>query len=523
MPLLRALRRPSPLSVLLYLAGFACLAITAMMNRHAGISQGATEEGRQLLGAGAIAIDIVGLVILGSVAGNLLASHRRWLGGAVLVVVIGCALFSISSIMSFVASEWLSVSASRRTALETAQRTRDAADAAAKERLRLQAELAKQHLKTLETTSIAGGGRQERRDLRKDMNSAAAELIAKVGQAPEAVPPSPAPEIMLRPDGGAEMIAWIMNTPEQTVQVTRMAALAVLLIVIKTFVFPLGAFYWKKDRGPEFLPTPTVPLGEEAKVEIIAPLEPSAGQRMLPAPISRPEPPPEGKVVLARIGFPKAKPEGDARAMTDEERETVGLRLLVWLTAHGQRGDFAQDVLWQIMLEHFEAAGLVPCAERIAKQSLENVHKGRKYYATKGGAPVVWTIRLPDFEELHGLLDKAGFPAAPKAGKAKASPSKQDESVTEEVEPVKGSILASILPFVEAPPAQPNVDERTRKADSRGSKPTKSVKGLAELQRWIPNLEAMRTLGREQKKQFQQRFAVRDRKQSNKHWRSRAA
>ena len=51
----------------------------------------------------------------------------------------------------------------------------------------------------------------------------------------------------------------------------------------------------------------------------------------------------------------------------------------------------------------------------------------------------------------------------------------------------------------------------------------KVIKGMAELSRLVPDWEGMRSVARVQKAAFQQRFLVRDRKQGNRHRRSRAA
>jgi len=87
------------------------------MNRHAGVSQGAPKKADSCSARASIVIDVVGH--------RDLRIHRRQLAGGVgkakklmaplvMLVVIGCALFSITSIMSFVAGEWLSVAESRK-------------------------------------------------------------------------------------------------------------------------------------------------------------------------------------------------------------------------------------------------------------------------------------------------------------------------------------------------------------------------------------------------------------------------
>lgn len=503
------------LAIMLLIGGCAALAITIALNRHFGVQQAATSEGQMLSGSMTVFIDVA-LVLLGITSGALWRSKdrvRKAVGGFTFLLMLACALASVTSVLGFLGAERLSVSKAREKAEQLAD-ARHAADAAAnKEKLDAQIALAKENAKWMQTQTAGRGiGRAERKDLRRDMMDGMNKSVEVIGKATTTTAPEKPSEILLRPDGQVELIADITGINKQTLQLTILAYMSVLLIVLKSSFFPLGAFMWgTKAAGLPASVTDPIRHGmpEEAHVTLIPAPEPPAGQRMLPAPISRPEPPPEGKIVLARIGFPRVKPDGEARAMTDEERETVGIRMLTFLTAHGVRGDFAQDKLWELFKEFFAAQNVAVMAERHAKPALASVNKGRKYYATSEvvrGQGTVWTVRIPDFEELHGLLDKAGFPAAPKAGKSKASPTKQDEPVAEEAAPDKGVAQVASRPF--------SSGTETPKRQVEAPKPP--LKGLAELQRFRVDIDAMRALAREQKQQFQARMWMATRKQKNR-------
>lgn len=509
------------LAVLLLIGGCAALAITVAVNKHFGVQQAATSEGQLLSGSMTVFIDIA-LVLLGITSGALWRSKdktRKAVGAFTFFLMIACALASVTSVLGFLGAERLSVTKAREKQEQIAEAKRAAAAAAEKQARDAQIEVAKDNAKWMQTqTQGRGMGRAERKDLRKDVFEGLnkqVEVIGKVAVAPPAV--EKPTEIMLRPDGQVELIADMTGINRQTLQLTILAYMSILLIVLKSSFFPLGAYMWgPKDGGlPQSVTDPIRHgLPDEAHVTVMAgpALEPPPGQRMLPAPLSRPEPPPEGKAVLARIGFPKVKPDTE-RAMTDEERETIGLRLLTWMTAHGIRGEFAHDALWACMQEYFIGAGLVPCAERIAKPALASVNKGRKYYATKTEtSPVVWSIRLPDFEELNGLLDRYEFPAAPKASRTKAekvSPTEPAQPQKEEAAPETAPSNVISAPFAGSEPAP--------------APSTKPVKGLAEMQRFFPNIDAMRSIGRVEKRQWQARIFSQDRKQGNRMRRARSA
>lgn len=508
------------LSLMLFAGGFAALAITVSMNKSFGTNQAATAEGQFLSGSMAVVIDLA-LVILGITTGVLWRSKEkaRKLGGCfTFLLMLACAMASVLSVLGFLGAERLSVSKAREKQAEIANARIAAQAAAEKSKLDAQIALAKDNAKWMQTqTEGRGIGRTERKEMRRDAMDGMTKSVEAIGKAGSTLAPEKPMEILMRPDGQVEMVAEMVGINKETAQLTILAYFALLLIVLKSSFFPLGAVSWPRPVAlPRSVTEPiTHGLPNEAHVTVMASgpaLEPPPAQRMLPAPLSRPEPPPEGKAVLARIAFPKTVPEGEPRAMTDEERETVGIRLLAWMTSHGMRGDYAQDVLWQIMGEFFGACGVVPCAERIAKAALADVHKGRKYYATKTAtSPVVWSIRLPDFEELNGLLDRDGFPAAPKASRTKAErvsadPKPQAPSQPEEAAPETAPSVAMNRPF------------------SSGTATPKPIKGMAELQqRFHVDIDGMRSLSRAQKQSWQAKMWAATRKQKNRMTRTRVA
>lgn len=509
------------LSLMLFAGGFAALGITVAMNKTFGVSQAATAEGQFLSGSMAVVIDLA-LVVLGITTGVLWRSKeatRKLMGGFTFLLMLACAMASVLSVLGFLGAERLSVSQAREKQHQIVEARLAAEAAAKKQALDAQIALTKDNTKWMQTqTEGRNIGRAERRESRKDVMEGMTKSVEAIGKAAtiQAAPERPM-EVLMRPDGQVELVAEMVGINKQTAQLTILAYFALLLIVLKSSFFPLGAVSWPRPATlPQSVTDPIRHgLPNEAHVHVVAhepALDPPPAQRMLPAPLTRPEPPPEGKAVLARIGFPKVTPEGGSRAMTDEERETVGIRLLAWMTAHGMRGDYAQDVLWQIMGEFFAAMGVVPCAERIAKAALADVHKGRKYYATKTAAsPVVWSIRLPDFEELNGLLDRDGFPAAPKVSRTKA----------ERVDPKPEAQPAA----EETAPAPSNVTNRPFSSGTATPKPIKGpIKGLGELhRRFHVDIDAMRTMARDQKRQFQARMWVETRKQKNRFSRARSA
>ncbi len=415
------------LSLMLFAIGFAALGVTVAINKYFGVSQAATAEGQMLSGSIAVIIDLA-LVALGIAAGALLRSRepmRKAIGVLAFVLMLACALASVISVLGFLGAERISVSKAQEKQAQLVAARAAAQAAAEKAKVDAQIAMTQDNVKWMQGTAKQSGMGKKGAETRRDMIDGMTKSVEALGKSGATLAPTTPVEVVARTDEQVEMIAALIGINKDTAQLTILAYVSILVIVLKSSLFPIGAYTWgaTKPGLPQSVTDPIVHgLPNEAQVTVVMPpppaIPPPQPQKMLPSPLSRPEPASEGRSALSRIGFPRSAPTGEARAMTDAERETLGLRMLTWFTAHGIRGDFAPDALWQIMLEYFAAAGVVPCAERIAKPSLGDVHKGRKYYAIKtDNSPVVWTIRLPDFEELHALLDRDGFPAATKASR----------------------------------------------------------------------------------------------------------
>jgi hypothetical protein len=393
--------RGKALSIGLGVGGAACLCVTALMNRHMGSTMGATAEGQALLSAGSIIIDLVGLTGFGIATGALAGSANRvkkWLAIPTGLVMVVSAGLSITSIMNFVAAERVSVQKARaaqqadidkrRQAQADAAKARQTAqEQAAKDQRDTQAQLAKQHLTWMET-QMKGASPKAQREMRKDMNTAAADVIAKVGQSTAVAPapstpdaPLPEPIVIVRSESGAELIAEITGLDAHVVQLTQMAWLAVLLIVIKAFSFPLSALFWPRDEQQP-IPLAAPRVVDAIATEVFSLTAPQAGVEVAPiddgqkttpiaAEVSKPaaaklEPPkppaapivreliPGAAASLEAINFdPRNRPEGVLRRV--DAPKDAARRLITWMRAHDLSGNHTAA---QIVELHAEFCGL---------------------------------------------------------------------------------------------------------------------------------------------------------------------
>lgn len=503
---LRSIPRPSAKSAWLYVGGFCCLALTALMNRHAGVSQGATEEGRQLLGAAAIVIDIVGIVVFGSVAGNLFASPgkvKKVLGSMVLLVTIGCALFSITSIMSFVASEWLSVAESRKAVIEAAKQKQAADIQASKDRRDGQERLATSALGMMQA-QLKDANRKEKRILSEKFSKGTSEMIDALGKEQAAKPAEHASaEIAMRPDGGAEVASWMLNVTERTWQVTRIAAVAVLLIVLKLFAFPLGGYYYNQRRETVMTLLPlsaetarSAPLTLEAEKPMLAlppPVEESKPIATVPAPSALPEPAAEWRPLLAELDYFTAR-KGALRKPID--RKVLGYHWLTWLYAYGRVGTFTSEQV-ERMFEEFllaswrEAGTGVNIAKGKLHASALKLDKGAITRDKKSN----WTITLKSPKRMRELLVKRAI-LRPTPAVAAQPDTKTTTAAQNSGEATRGTVV----PFPTSPEAAASGDVSLAAAPANeNTKPRSPVRGLAELTRQVPDLDAQRHWSRMEK------------------------
>ena len=507
--LLRSIPIPTARAVVLYTAGIACLILTALMNRHAAVSQAATEHGRELIGAGAMLIDIVGLVVFGTIAGNLLAQRKRMIGGIVLLVTIGSAVYSVTSIVSFVAQEMLSVEQSRKDARQ-AQLDRVASDGqAAKERREAQERLAQSTLGVLQS-QMKDAGRKEKRQLSKDLAKNSGELIDSLGKEQAARPTSSGTtqhEIALRPDAATEVLSWISAMPERTVQVTRMAFFAVLLILFKLLAFPLAGFYSQRKadvvalRTPDTASVPSTGTLTRVPDEIVI-----EADKLIAAPVAQAAKAeePAKKATTTAASEPPAEPAAEWRDLLDGlghfhprkgplrpplDRKVVGYHWATWLYAYGHTGAYSKDQMTKLHEQFCLAAWreLGDPTSNTAKSHLYQVAAklDRKTIAKKGGnsGPTTWHIEPVPAAKVRRWLTKAGvLTAAPAVSLTEATKAVAAEPAQEEALADKEATVGSVIPFaggsaaVSPPPAKP-------------------VRGLAQL-RGVPDLDAMRHAAR---------------------------
>jgi hypothetical protein len=534
---------PSTRSVILYLAGFSCLFLTAAMNMHAGVSQAATEHGRDLLGAAAIIIDIVGIVIFGSIAGNLLAAGKRAIGLLVLLVAVGAAAYSITSIISFVAGEWNSVAASRRAAIEVGKARELASLQAAKERREAQERLAKSGQDMMAAT-VKDASRKEKRVLAEKFAKGTAEMIDALGKDSSQPKPEPGPTLQMLPDAGAEMFSWLAGVPERTYQVTRMAGMACLLILFKIIAFPLAGYYWntrsmKRDAvtvdgiaiEPVRLAAPVV--SPQLDITPIEPVQLEASKPPLqiaktePAPVVKatlPEAPqfsPEWRALLHELKFFPDSKKGKLREGL--KRDVLGYHCLAWINASGRFGDLTVEQAEQLITDfhsasHRELINGVNVLKGELRQAADKVNKKAILVSdNKGpGRPTKWTINPVSINRLRDVLTKRGILGATSTKPVKEATA---EAV---VDPTSRPAVAAVVAPTEAG-GESRVVPFSGGAARPASLPRRPVQGLAELQRFRPNLEAMRVLERTQKLAWQQRAHASDRKQLNRMSRARAA
>lgn len=421
------------------LAGGTALLITAAMNKSFGVSQAATSEGQQLLGTAAIVIDVAGLVLFGLATGALAARGKKVAAFMTGTVMLLCALFSIASIMGFVASERLSLSKSREDKIKSKQAQEVSRELAAKETRDRQAALAEKHLKWLQGTTRESGGRRER----KDMLEAANKTISSLTKPEEA--PAKVPEdltVAMRPDGQAELLSEMTGFSMAGVQISIVAYLSVLLIVIKGFSFPLAAFFWsapKMSKVIELREGEGYKLassdGPLAEVSIIGPPKmienkgSNNGLDPVPAAVSseihptilarlaRP-PMPEAIPALQGFGYPLAgKPKGELRKVFSSPKGAAQ-NFVTWLQAYDLVGTYSPDELIQLYKEFARRDHREQTADNFLRDALSRLGKRNgieRLDSWKGERKRRWVVHA-------GKFAKGGTKAPAVAASAETQP-----------------------------------------------------------------------------------------------------
>jgi len=424
------------ISVGLLLSGIGALAITILMNRHAGESMGATAEGRALLSAGAITVDVVGICVFGLAAGALLRA-RTWgikaVGAAFLVVMLGSVGFSIMSIMNFVATERMSVdNAIRERQAERARRSQnaeaaakqrqEAALAAAEKQRQEQNRLAEQHLKWLQ--GVARKDDLTRKE-RKEIISGAGDVIAKIGQPAlpqlaDQAPAAPTDEtVLVRSEAGPEMIAEFSGLQARAVLMVQMGWLAILLISYKALAFPGVSLTWPRETidikpavsepsapavspvaltpvvAPLALPGPAVgtalPAPDQQVAQIAPPkpaeppaetpasglAKPTVSPQPVPNPFidGRPLPGSEGSLASINFEFDR-RPTGQLKIK--EGPKDSARRFAIVCKAYGQTGGFWADEIKRLYDQFCIADHREPTSMRDVWSALQNT-RGVEY------------------------------------------------------------------------------------------------------------------------------------------------
>ncbi len=484
-------------------AGIFALLVTVAMNRAFGVSAASTTEGAQLLSTAAIVIDVAGLVLFGIAAGALLRQGQRAGAALCFTIMLAAGGFSMMSIVSFVASEQKGLEYARKAEEKRKADAEQAQRTAQKEVRDTQARMAEQHMKWLQGTVKEADGRRER----KDMLEAAKKVITEVGQQQMASVPKaevPKEEVKARPDSGTELLATFTGIDYSTVQVLRMVYFGALLLIIKSFAFPLLAYFWSPQEAKVIDLEPEDPRSAvltEVKPALAAPRLLALGKPAdtpKPAFPPRPEPGSDAKRLLEAIDFAPPYYRGPER--DKDARDHVAWRFLAWVTAHGLGGEHNNEKM-DSMLDEFAATDHRPAwASRVVKAELQSLGKG---FATTKQASVPradggrdrathWVIVPPTIPKLMALLEKNKVVVA--------KPTAATKEAATVIRPPFGNAAG------DAPDATPAAAPK--------------AKGMS---RFVPDIAGMQALVRQQKRDWQQRFASRDRKQANRMRRSRAA
>lgn len=497
-------------------AGTFALLVTMMMNRAFGTMSASTAEGARLLSTASIVIDVAGLVLFGLAAGALLR-RRKWIGAAIcIMVMLGSAGFSMMSIISFVASEQKGLEYARKAEEERKASAEKAQREAQKEVRDTQTKMAEQQLKWLQNTVKEADGRRER----KDMVDAAKKLITEIGQQQAATIPKvevPKEEVKARPDSGTEMLANVTGIDYATVQLSRMLYLAALLLIIKSFSFPLCSYFGSAETSQVIDLEPVDPrkmLIDPPKALLAAPKMGTTAlltaQRVsFP---QRPDPSSDAKRLLEAIDFAPSFYRGPEREK--DSRDHVAWRFLAWVTAHSLGGEHNNEKM-DALLEEFAAADHRPAwASRVVKAELQALGKG---FATTKQASVArsdggrdrathWVIVPPTIPKLMSLLEKNKVIAGPKQPAAK-------EAGPSTVVPFSGA--AGV-----APDAAPAADKASQ-MDISSKAWLKRVASLANGLDWSAHDDP--SLARAEKASWRERLIGTHKKQRNRMSRNRSA
>jgi uncharacterized membrane protein len=413
----------------LSLSGLGALIITMLMNRHAGSNMGATEEGRVLLSAGAIAVDVVGVCVFGLAAGvlaNTAGIKSKIMAGFFGLLVVFSVVLSVQSIFNFISSERVSVDKARNARAadikrrqklsEDIIREREKARLEAAEKSRqAQVQLAEQHLRFMQQTIKKDDlSRKEKRDFVQGAGDVIAKMRPVETEAPKAeTAPVIAEEATpILTEGGTEELAALLGGEASGWRVGQMAQLSVLLILYKAFAFSGAGLTWRRGPSPLQLaatvrlaavPLQAAPQTIDAKA-VEVPARPA-----LPPPRTVNRPPP-GKPVATAPGiqanpFIASRPlpgwDGELRSLlfpidgrpNGPRRPALDPRSAAHAFARGMRAwGFVQTPLilervHELYAFWCEADHRAPCAMNLIEDELRNMRRKGVVFAKRRLTP----------------------------------------------------------------------------------------------------------------------------------------
>lgn len=198
-----------------FAGGCVCLVLTALMNFLQGQMLGVTWLGQLVNSSASVTVDIVGIVVIGTVAGRLLAAKKYALSLALWLVVFAAGLWSINSLITFQAGE--RIAAGDQYAQQLGRTAK--ADKMNQDNSSWYTRMA---------TKVTG------RAARQDMIKASGEEVKAVREAKT--------EAVIDPGAGAKVLAKFSNQNAETIVIAQITYLSFLLIMLKVVSFPLQGY-----------------------------------------------------------------------------------------------------------------------------------------------------------------------------------------------------------------------------------------------------------------------------------------
>ena len=426
------------------IGGAICLALTGFILHTFGKSIGTTLEGKALLSWAAVAVHILGFVLMGLALGYFLNKHTRSWSWAVpcFLVMLSAGGFTFTNLYGFASGERMSAT---KAAEDARQRIVDAATdrkELARQRQAAQERLAKSQLGFMQAEVEDARGRS-RRQLSKDFAKNSAQIIAEIGKENQ-VAPTARVDAELSPDEGAAQLAEITGLTTRAVQVGYAMWLAKLLVALEMLLWPMASFTWPRrisvalEQAPERAP----PVEAEAVAVLAEPVAPIPAKPTLMLEHKTERPPvqaperaswqlmPGAEASLAAIGMP-AHTSGPLRPKIRDKKE-LAAKFVTWLQAgalHGEKRHSDDDI--QRLLAEFCRA--YHCEQpidadiRTGLGLLPNRLAYKSRPADNPGRPVRWSIAPGKYPK----------PAARKEPEPASSP-KQEGGIVHWLRPLGG-------------------------------------------------------------------------------------